>query len=105
MNVTTGDSRVLAINSHNKDRKLEQFVSEIRVTGFEWLKKISKSLTFHNTLTYAKKNLKASWKPTSKIIRNNRLYTNFKRLLYYYSQAIRSSVPVANELMNSLTEE
>lgn len=70
-----------------KTGKLEQFVS-----GFEWLKNISKKSYFsqHFDLQYAKKNLNASWKLIgmlvkrnskgqtliSKRIRNNRLYTN-----------------------------
>ena len=88
MNVTAGDSRVLAeflpTTAIIKTRKLEQFVSEIRVTGFEWLKDISKKNTQHFDL--CKNNLKASWKligmpvkrncakgqtPISKLIRNN----------------------------------
>lgn len=59
-----------------KTRKLEQFVSEIRVTGFEWLKNISKKTYFSQHFDLCKNNLNASWKPISKIIRNNRLYTN-----------------------------
>lgn len=71
-----------------KTGKLEQFVSEIRVTGFEWLKNISKKSYFsQHFYLYAKKNLNAPWKligmlvkrnskgqpPISKTILNNRL--------------------------------
>ena len=70
--------------------KLEQFVSEIRVTGFEWLKNISKKSYFSQHFYLCKKTpecileiigmlVKRNSKgqtPVSKLLRNNRLYTN-----------------------------
>lgn len=53
-----------------KTGKVEQFVSEIRVTGFEWLKNISKKSYFSQHLC-KKKNLNASWKLIGMLVKRN----------------------------------
>ena len=55
-----------------KTGKVEQFVSEIRVTGFEWLKNISKKSYFSQHFYLCKKkNLNASSKLNSMLVKRN----------------------------------